>query len=597
MQLMTRYLASLGLATLAFVSAMSLDSRSPRLAAATACTDLTGLALTDGTITSATDITAPFLTTTQMPGTVAMTVPVPFCLVQASLTPTTDSDIHVEVWLPTTESWNGKFLGVGNGALTGSIWRTSLVRPLQAGYAVAGSNLGHDGSSAVFAFGHPEKFIDYAYRGDHVTAVAAKAIVDAYYGSAPRLSYYHGCSNGGHEALMEAQRYPDDYDAIIAGAPWNQWTHQNVEFIWRARELEKLMPAKLPLITNSVVAQCGARDGGVGSDGYLNDPSNCNFKPKVLQCRGADAANCLTRDEVRAVENIYAGPSNPETGRSLFPGFERGSEFGWTGFGAFSNGLFQNVVFDSDPTWDFHSFNFTSDVTLFDAKLAGLVNSNNPDLSAFRAHGGKLLMWHGLTDTTLEPRSSLNYYNSVVAVTSGGLDLNQRHHDPSSERDDASDDRVSSAKGGRRDPHEPWRDGRQNLEDTREFFRFFQAPGVNHCGGGLGPNSSFAYTVANAVGELDADHDILAALDRWVEEGVAPDTLTASHFTAAGVADKTRPVCAYPAMARYKGRGDPNSPRAWSCKNNWDNFDRDYDRELDNILKAIKSGTLDNLPN
>ena len=590
MPLITRYLASLGFATVGVAALLSLDSHTPRLAAATACADLVNLTLTDGTITSATDVSAPFLTTTQQPGTVPMTVPVPFCLVQASLTPSTDSDIRIEVWLPVQDSWNGKFLGVGNGALTGSIWRTSMVRPLQAGYAVAGSNLGHDGSSAVFAFGHPEKLIDYAHRGDHVTAQAGKAIVDAYYGSAPRLSYFHGCSNGGHEALMEAQRYPDDYDAIIAGAPWNQWTHQNIEFISRAVALERINPAKLPLLTRSVVAQCsGRQDGGVGTDGYLNDPARCNFKPRVLQCRGADGPDCLTRDEVKAVEQIYTGPSNPDTGQSLFPGFERGSEFGWTGFGAFSNGLFRNMVFESDPTWDFHSFNFTSDVALLDAKLAGLINSNNPDLSAFRARGGKLLMWHGLTDTTLEPRSSVNYYNSVAAVTAGGLDLTRRH----GRRDEGDADTQGRDRGRR--TRDSWRDGRQSLDETQDFFRLFMAPGVNHCGGGLGPNSSFAYTVANETGALDADHDILAALDKWVEEGVAPRRLIASHFTA-GVADKTRPVCAYPQIARYKA-GDPNSLRAWSCTNDWDSFDRDYDRELDNIFRAIRLGTLDNLPN
>jgi feruloyl esterase len=591
MPLMTRYLASLTLATVGVTATLSLESHTPRLAAATACADLVGLSLTDGTILSATDIEAPFLTTTQAPGNVPMTVPVPFCLVQASLTPTADSDIRIEVWLPTSESWNGKFLGVGNGALTGSIWRTSMVRPLQSGYAVAGSNLGHDGSTAVFAFGHPEKLIDYAHRGDHVTAQAGKAIVDAYYGTAPRLSYFHGCSNGGHQALMEAQRYPDDYDAIIAGAPWNQWTHQNIEFISRAVALEQVNPAKLPLITRSVVAQCsGRRDGGVGTDGYLNDPANCHFAPKVLQCRGADKPDCLTREEVKAVEKIYAGPTNPETGQNLFPGFERGSEFGWTGFGAFSNNLFRNMVFESDPTWDFHSFNFTSDVALLDAKLAGLINSNSPDLSAFRARGGKLLMWHGLTDTTLEPRSAVNYYNSVVAVTGGGLDLDQRH-----QRRDAEE--VDTQHGGRRGrSRDVWRNGRESLDETQEFFRLFMAPGVNHCGGGLGPNSSFAYTVANQTGPLDADHDILAALDRWVEEGVAPKRLIASHFTA-GVEDKTRPVCVYPQIARYEGRGDPNSRRSWSCTNDWDSFNRDYDRELDNIFRAIRLGTLDNLPN
>jgi feruloyl esterase len=570
----------------AVLATISFAARRP--IAATACSSLTSVLLLDGTVTSATDVTAPF-TTTASSGTATITVsaPFPFCKVTATLTPTADSAIGVELWMPDAAHWNGKFLGVGNGALTGAIWHTSMVRPLQAGYAVANSDLGHTTPGANWALGHPEKVLDYANRGDHVTAQASKRIVQAFYGSRPRLSYFHGCSNGGHQALMEAQRYPDDYDAIIAGAPWNQWTHQNVEFISRAIALERLNPAKRSMITSAVVAQCGGRDGGLLADGYLNDPQRCHFKPKSLLCAGADGPTCLTAAEVDAVEKIYEGPSDPETRLRLFPGFERGSEFGWVGFGAFTNNLFQNMIVEN-PSFDFHTFNFTSDVAFFDAKLAGIINSTNPDLSAFKVRGGRLLMWHGWTDTTLEPRSTLNYYNSVVAVTGGGLRLT----DLVDEDDDADrdDDNASHRHESRRDSP------RDNLEDTRDFFRLFLAPGVNHCGGGAGPNSSFAYTLANAVGPLDADHDILAALDRWVEHGVAPDRLIASHFTA-GVADKTRPVCAYPRIARFTGKGDPNQPGAWVCADGLERFESDYAQELRNIRSDVKTGNLDNLPN
>jgi feruloyl esterase len=554
--------------------------------AATACSSLTGVPLLDGSVTSATDITAPFTTTASSgAATITVSAPFAFCKVTATLVPTADSSIRIELWMPDGAHWNGKFLGVGNGALTGAIWHTSMVRPLQAGYAVANSDLGHPISSANWALGHPEKVVDYANRGDHVTAQASKTIVRAFYGNGPRLSYFHGCSNGGHQALMEAQRYPDDYDAIIAGAPWNQWTHQNVEFISRAIALESLNPAKRSVITSAVVAQCGGRDGGLLADGYLNEPQRCHFNPQSLLCQGADAPTCLTATEVDAVEKVYAGPIDPDTNLRLFPGFERGSEFGWVGFGAFINNLWQNMIVEN-PSFDFHTFNYTSDVAFFDAKLAGLINSTNPDLSAFKARGGKLLMWHGWTDTTLEPRSSVNYYNSVVAVTGGGLRLSDLFDEDS---DDGHD------KEHRR--HESRHDSpRENLEDTQDFFRFFLAPGVNHCGGGAGPNSSFAYTLANAVGPLDADHDILAALDRWVEHGVAPDRLIASHFTA-GVADKTRPVCAYPKIARFKGKGDPNQPSAWVCTDGLERFESDYEQELRNIRSDVKTGQLDNLPN
>ncbi len=375
---------------------------------------------------------------------------------------------------------------------------------------------------------------------------------------------------------MEAQRYPDDYEAIIAGAPWNQWTHQDVEFIWRALALEHLDPAKRATITAAVVAQCGGRDGGVAGDGYLNEPQSCQFKPKSLLCKGPDGPNCLTAEEVDAVEQVYAGPSNPRTGQSLFPGFERGSEFGWAGFGAFVNNLFQNVAF-TDPTFDFHTFDFDSDVAFLDAQLSGLIDSNDPDLSAFKARGGKLLMWHGWTDTTLEPRNSVNYYNSVVAVTGGGLHL------PGLTDEAGANGRLHAHR-------------REYLAETQDFFRLFMAPGVNHCGGGEGPNSSFAYTLNNAVGPLDADHDILAALDRWAVQGIAPDQLIASHF-AGSVADKTRRVCVYPKIARYVGHGDPNTPGSWACRDDWERFNTDYTQELHNIVTDVKNGTLDNLPN
>ena len=199
-------------------------------------------------------------------------------------------------------------------------------------------------------------------------------------------------------------------------------------------------------------------------------------------------------------------------------------------------------------------------------------------------------MWHGWTDTTLEPRSSLNYHNSVVAV-GGGLRLSDLVDDDSDrdEDSDRDDDREHRGHGSRRDSP------RENLEDTQDFFRLFMAPGVNHCGGGSGPNSGFAYTLANAVDVLDADHDILAALDRWVERGVAPSRLIASHFTAA-VADKTRPICAYPKIARYKGKGDPNQPGAWVCTDGLERFERDYADELRNI-RSDEDRQSDNLPN
>ena len=335
--------------------------------------------------------------------------------------------------------------------------------------------------------------------------------------------------------------------------------------------------AKLPLITAAVVAQCGGRDGGLSTDGYLNDPRDCAFNPSVLKCEGADAPNCLTAQEVQAVKNIYKGPRNAVTGQRLYPGFEFGSEFAWSGLGAFVNNLFQNMVFDTDPTWDYHTFNFSSDVDFFDAKLADLINSNNPDLRTFRARGGKLIMFQGWNDTTLEPHNSVNYYNSVVAVTGGGLDLNL---------------------GGE---GENGVDPRKALEETQDFFRHFMAPGMGHCRGGIGPNDIGQTGTSDAhVGDgappIDPEHDVLSALDRWVEERVAPDTFIASHFTSDGVLDRARPLCAYPKVARFNGRGDPNVPSSFKCVNDFEDFNRDFRQELRNIKLDIKLGDLNNLP-
>ena len=577
MSRIVRYV-SVGMAATLIV-AVVLVPVAPQAQTASACAGLAGLSFTDATIVSAGDVTAPFTTSTAAGSSAAVTVPgpFPFCRVQAMLTPTADSQIQTEVWIPRAERWNGKFVAVGNGALTGSIWHTSMVRPLQGGYAVAGSNLGHAGGASTFAVGHPERVVDYAHRADHVVSVFAKAVVNAYHGRGPSRSYFHGCSNGGHQALMEAQRYPSDYDGIIAGAPWNHWTHQIIEFISRTIALESFDSAKRALVTAAVIEQCGGRDGGLKSDGYLNSPLTCQFKPKSLLCKNGNGPDCLTADEVAALERIYEGPENSVTGRSLFPGFDPGAET-WVGLGAFVNSLFRNMVFE-DPasTWDYHSFDFNHDADLFDAKLAGLINSNSADLSAFRDRGGKLIMWHGWADSLLEARSSLNYYNSVVAVTGADLSL----------------DDLLELKGNNGAVHAK---RRQRLADTQEWFRLYMTPGVTHCGGGPGPSTTFAYTLANPAGPNHPDYDALAALDRWVEAGTAPGALTASHVDATGNADKTRPLCVYPQTLRYEG-GDPSRVESFRCVNDWSGFNRDFTHELQNIISNARSGNLHNMPN
>jgi feruloyl esterase len=525
----------------AFAVVAHLGAPVSALAAGGTCADIAALVIQDGTIKSATEVREPFTVPIVGGGAgrspLTVSAPFAFCRVVMHLTPSTDSNINAEVWLPPADRWNGRFLGVGNGALTGYIWYTSMIRPLGRGYAVAGSDLGHTEPNADWALGHPEKLTDFAHRADHVTAVAAKAIVAAHYGQGPKFAYFHGCSNGGHQALMEAQRYPEDYNGVIAGAPWNNWTDQVVEFAWRAQQVDRINKAKLPMITRAVVAQCGGHDGGATGDPYLNDPRVCQFDPKVLQCKGVEGANCLTATEVEAVRKVYEGPS--EGSRRLFPGFERGSESAWSPtVGSFTTNLYRSIVYPSNTTWDAHNFNFAADAEAIHKTVAPLIDSNRTEMSAFRSLGGKVLMWHGWTDTTLEARESIYYYNRVIAAgTKAGTD-------------------------------------RAQLADTETYFRLFMAPGVNHCGGGLGPGTPFAYTMNNPEATVDADHDALSALERWVEKGTAPETLIASHITDEKP-DRTRPICAYPKIARYHGTGDVNAPASFTCQDDWAGYRRD----------------------
>ena len=494
-------------------------------AAQQSCESLTGLNLPDTAITSATSIPAgtfvpppPYQPIPNLPA---------FCRVVGVATPTSDSVINFEVWMPTT-IWNGKFNGGGNGGYGGSFntpypWMASGLR---RGYTVAGTDMGHDATvtpGASFALGHPEKVADWGHRANHVTAQAGKAILQAFYGTGPRLSYFTGCSDGGHEGLMEAQRYPGDYDGILAGASANFWTHQSAAWVWEARATLDdpagyIPSSKLPMISQAAVAACDALDGLV--DGFIDDPRPCEFDPSTLQCPGPDADTCLTAAQVEAVRKIYAGPRNPRTDEQLYPGLEAGSEFGWTtliaGPETFLGGDFFKYMVFEDPSWDFRTLDFDRDIAFADSKMSSIIDSTNPDLSAFQSRSGKLLMYHGWDDPLVNPRNSIDYYQSVV-----------------------------TAQGG--DQHR-----------TQEFLRLFLAPAMGHCSGGPGLNT----------------FDALTALERWVEQGIAPDVIIASNSIGLNLADTvetpgsgafTRPLCPFPLVARYTGQGNPKQAENFVC--------------------------------
>ena len=465
------------------------------------------------------------------------------CQIDGVAAPTSDSVIKFQVRLPLA-GWNGKFNGIGNGGYGGTLPVSGIAGPsLARGYATAGTDMGHDAAvtpGGTWAFGHPEKIADWAYRANHVTAGLAKTLIRAFYGVPPRLSYFIGCSDGGHEGLMEAQRFPDDYDGIVAGASANYWTHQSAAWVWEEERsalddvTSVVPPSKLAMISQAAVAACDDIDGL--HDGQITDPTRCRFDPAVLQCAGADAPTCLTAAQVQAIREIYTGPRNPRTRESIYPGLERGGEYNWPGDrGSLGRDFYKYFVFNN-PSWDFHTLDFDHDVASGDTAMAAIINSTSPDLRDFKALGGKLIMYHGWYDARVNPRNSIDYYRSVIAL------LHHQH-----ERD-FNDKAPGPAK------------------ETDAFLRLFMAPAMTHCSGGTGPNA-FGGLGHPAVPD-DASHNVLIAVERWVEQGIAPARIIATKYVndspAQGV-QRTRPLCAYPQLAQYTGHGSIDDAASFVC--------------------------------
>jgi feruloyl esterase len=488
--------------TLALVAA-------PALAAAS-CESLASLALPDATISSSQSVPPGAFT---LPGKAVASdsykdLPA-FCRVTATLKPTSDSDIKVEVWLP-AEGWNRKYQAVGNGGWAGVISYSALAEALRSGYAASSTDTGHVGGRGIFALGHPEKLIDFGWRSEHEMAVKSKAIIQAFYGAAPRLSYWNGCSTGGRQGLQEAQRFPADFDGIIAGAPANR----TALALWIAHaELKdpgSYIPAsKYPLVHQAVLAACDAKDGL--KDGLIEDPVKCKFDPKVIACHGADGPDCLTAAQVEAVRKIYTPATNPRTGQELFPSLAPGSELGWAVHGAgpdaneVMNDHYKYVVF-KDPNWDWRTFDFDKDFARSEAPENVVMNGTNSNLKPFFSHNGKLIMYHGWSDPNITPLSTIQYYKTAMDTLGGA----------------------------------------KNTEDS---MRLFLVPGMGHCGGGEGPNK----------------FNMVAALENWVEKGSAPESVIASHSTA-GKVDRTRPLCPYPQIAKYQGSGSIDEAANFACK-------------------------------
>src|SRR5262245_4433209 len=446
-----------------------------------------------------------------------------------------------EVWLPMS-GWNGKFMGVANLA-GGGIVDTPFGMPmaLARGYATAGTDGGHVGGAfdQIWALGHPELQIELGYRANHVMAGIAKAIVEAFYGVPAAHSYFMGCSSGGSQALMEAQRYPQDYDGIVVGAPGNPSTHMMAAYNWYSRSLHNdpaslIPPSTLPAIADAVLARCDARDGL--ADGLLADPRRCHFNPARLRCKGGAADTCLTRAQIAGLRNVYRGVRTSNRKR-VFAGWVPGGEVGhgidvrergptgaptsggWETWvlgpsplqHTIQNDFFRYAVFE-DPAWDWRTFDVDRDLPITVDKLGTALDAADPDLAPFEARGGKMIMFQGWSDAAVSPLNTIADYERVVAVSS------------------------------------PRRRIRSDLRETRDFFRLFMAPGMHHCAGGPGPN----------------EFDVVGALEQWVEHGIAPDRIVATHRTS-GIVDRTRALCPYPSVARYDGRGSIDDAASFSC--------------------------------
>ena len=439
-----------------------------------------------------------------------------FCRVTGVVQPS----INFEVWLPSAsgdKGWNGKFNGVGNGGLAGFIAYDAMVQSLARGYATASTDTGHVDKFNDDSWALDEGLlVDFASRSIHMTAVAAKAIIRAYYSQGPRYSYFTGCSGGGGQALSEAQRYPADYDGILAGAPANfptrLWPGElYAAWVTHRDEASRIPNEKLPAITTASLAACDAND--TVKDGVIDDPRQCDFDPAKIRCAGADGQNCLTAAQVDSVRRIYEGAKDPSTGRRFWYGYEKSSETFWPGHinNPFNTPVsyFKYMVL-KDPNWDWKNLSF-SDPKSFalmeeaSRKLGPVLDSTNPDLSPFEKRGGKLILYHGWLDQNIAPRNTIQYFESVQETMGG-----------------------------------PGK--------TEGFVRLFMAPGMAHCSGGPGPNT------------LDA----LASLEQWVEKGKAPDRIIATHATD-GKVDRSRPLCPYPKVAKYKGTGSVDDAANFTC--------------------------------
>jgi len=493
------------------------------------CESLASLKIPNVTLTMAKSIeTPPDFEVPSLPGRYGtppgLKVSVPFCRVVGFAAPTNDSHISFEVWLPTAANWNGKYVGVGNPGFVGAVGYGGMSREVSRGYATASTDTGHSDTEATgalppWAIGHPERVADWGHRAVHEMTVAAKQVIEVYYGKPPRLSFWNSCHEGGNQALTEAQKYPTDYDGIAAGDPAYYITHLqavSVYLSWLSlRDGVKapgyIPPSKYPVIHRAALDACDALDGV--RDGLIENPMKCHFDPATIQCPAKeDYASCLTPAQVETVRQVYAGAKFND-GAQIYPGLEPGSELDWGMMlggpnpMAINVGFFQNIVFQ-DPKWDFRTFDVDRDTRLADTSVGAMVNMIDPDLRSFKENGGKLLMYQSWQEAAIPPGGLVDYY-----------------------------ERVQAAMGG--------------PSKTQDFARLFMVPGAGMCSG---------FSVRNIASAFDA----FEVIEKWRETNVPPNKIITSHRVE-GLVERTHPACPYPQAAIYKGTGDPYDAANFTC--------------------------------
>jgi feruloyl esterase len=488
--------------------------------AAGSCESVASLSLPDGKIASATLVAAGAFTPPGGgmmmggPGGLAVFKSAPaFCRVAATLTPTPDSDIKIEVWMP-AENWNGKLVGVGNGVWAGSISYSALAEPLAKGYATVATDTGHVGSGmdGKFAVGHKEKLIDFGYRAIHEMTVKAKAFIAAYYGRKEQRSLWVSCSTGGRQGLMEAYRYPADYNGISSMAPANPMVGLMIASLWTGYAAIKDDSHRFPMnkitaVRKAFIAQCDEKDGL--KDGIVSDPEHCSFDPGTIQCKEGNGADCPTAAQVEALRDIYGGVKNPRTGEKVFAGFQPGSEqqlmalIGGKEPFPVAQSFFRDLVF-SNPQWDFTSYDYDKDLAATAKAGSDILDVPSNGLVKFINGGGKLLLSHGWSDGLIPASNTVAFYKSMTA--------------------------------------------KMKQKKAAESVRLFMLPGVGHCGGGDAPSVT----------------DMLSIIDQWVETGKAPDRIIASD--PPDQKPMSRPICPYPQIAKYKGSGSTDDAVNFECK-------------------------------